>query len=266
MYEVTSFHCLYVTAIYLTCVMLMFGMVIACSTVLLYVRHSDPVRRAPVWFRRLVMHHIARMLLMKQRSCSYDSSVKKHTPDKSATDEVTPVAMMKLEPMESIANVDGVSIYVDHPHTDGLGGCNARLVPSTGKINCNPTQTRDHHATPESITEHGNASTSFVRDPVLPSCSTTIQYEDDSSGISYSRQDDSRRHSVDSVHQDNHFDDGNDETRTSFDNLLEWHALGRVLDRMFFVIFTLATIAVTMALAFIYAYCAPTSVTATPIS
>ena len=265
---ISLFTC--VTAIFLTCVMLISGASIACSTAVLCVRHSDPIRRAPVWFRRLVMHHIARMLLMKC-SCSRktDDSVDKEYPaDIRTTTEPIPDAKKPMS--KSLAKVARVLHHIQHHDTNKNNNITSKQNQHVINQAANPSSSHDHHVTTERTNRH---------DDHQPAGRSAEPVTSHNAGRRDSHQPTHQRHEdnyIYSIHQDNHFDDGNDavdkrplpddETRTSFDNLLEWHALGRVLDRMFFVIFTLATLAVTMALAFIYAYCAPTSVTATPIS
>jgi len=262
-----------VTAIYLTCVMLISGASIACSTAVLCVRHSDPSRRAPVWFRRLVMRHIARMLLM---TCTFacgthDSSIKEYPADIRTATEPIPVTK-KPPPMKSIAKVSRALHHMNQHNWKRHGNSTARQA-TLFTTDAKSSLSRDDDVTRQNASKDNKQPTRNIVDPTISSSAAVLQHYPDSNGNSHSRQDEASMHSI---FQDNHFDDGNDvvdkrplpddESRTSFDNLLEWHALGRVLDRMFFVIFTLAMLAVTLTLGLIYMYRAPTDVTATPIS
>jgi len=235
-------------AVFSTSIMMLCGTSIVCSTLVLCLRHSDPSRRAPAWLRRLLLQHVARLLLMK---CADNSSNKRYPTDVRVASELT----HHVEQTPQSKKVNNVPTKVRH--------LDAMVAPS-----------RPSATTPPSTTDAGHRSMEYAVDPVLSPSSAWHNTGHQNAIIAGEGQEDTYIYRF----QDNNNDEVNDviptsgepvttpseDTHTAFDNLLEWHTMGRVLDRLFFVIFLTVTIVVTSTLAFIYAFCSPTTVELTP--
>jgi len=257
-----------VAAVYLTCVMMISGLSILCSILVLRVRHGEPSKRAPARLRRLVLHRIG-PVLQKECMCTRPSGEASADHNKPTASDTAPKADQTTKTKKS-------------SHID----CRShRLDISGAVIRSNAISPQSPGTTDTVFPERGHSLSTDTTDVSLEHTINPIHNAVWQSNQEYREtilagegQEDNFIYNI--RPSDNNKDEvdeaippgggpvttPSEDTHTAFDNLLEWHTMGRVLDRLFFVIFLTATIVVTSTLAFIYAFCSPTTVELTPVA
>lgn len=256
------------------CIMLISGLSVLCTIIVLSVRHTDPTHQAPVWLRQLALHEITRLLCMGRRGddqaideslCSYYRSRGSNVSASQIWNASilnsqlsdTHSQQIRLSPEGHVNDMffDGVSIRhapdtifsisgeKHHQHQQHFGN----RTTSATSLGVNADQRMgDAGCKNAAGTESVDGNSSAVKIEIT----AAVQNNNNSDNADKRQQALLRRRSSTAVYH----------------NALEWHAIARVLDRLFFVIFLTATISFTAGLGFVFAFCPPTEIDVIAVS
>lgn len=255
------------------CIMVISGLSVLCTIIVLCVRHSDPTHRAPVWLRQLALHKIAQLLCMGRL---FD--------DQLNAESLCTVAYYRSRGSnvrasqiwnESILNSQLYETSSQRIRLSSEGHVNDMFFDSISIRRTSDTissifeqKQQQHpvsHAT--SAAPMGVGAEQRMHKADCKNTATCQTEEGNSTPVKISTSG-AARNNNNSDHADNReqTQHDTDSSMVVLQNVSEWQAIARVLDRLFFVIFLTGNVGFTSALGFVFAFCSPTEIDVITVS